>query len=102
MGRKLLYIILIPAMLLAGGYLFLRFSMQTTIKKEEQATGEKLSTTDTLGYKKTSVLDLRPLFIKRVQQLLKKSSNGLYNLSVEDMQVDLLASKLVMTGIRIM
>lgn len=100
MSRKLLYIILVPAVLLIAGYLYVRFSMQTAISREEERTGEKLSTTDTLGGEKTSALDLRPLFIKRVQQLLKKSSNGLYNLSVGDLQTDLTASKLVLEKIK--
>lgn len=56
---------------------------------------------DSLGGQKVSAVDLRPLFIQRVQQLLKKTSNDLYNLSVGDLQVDVLASSLTMHGVKL-
>jgi len=99
MSRKLLLIILIPAVLLLGGYLFLRYSLQSGIDKDKNKSGN-LPSIDTLGGKKVSDLDLRPLFINRMQQLLKKSSNGLYNLTVGDMQLDVLASTLVFKNVK--
>ncbi|HET7897134.1 MAG TPA: hypothetical protein VFL47_05680, partial [Flavisolibacter sp.] len=56
---------------------------------------------DTLGGKKVSALDLRPLFIKRLQQLLEKSSNGLYNLSVGDLKIDVLASQISLSNVTV-
>ncbi|MDQ3279354.1 MAG: hypothetical protein M3Q06_13580, partial [Bacteroidota bacterium] len=49
---------------------------------------------DTLGGKKVSEADLRPLFIQRLQQLLNKTTNGLYTVAVGDMKVDVLASSI--------
>src|SRR5690349_5195711 len=100
MPRKLLLIILIPAVLLIAGYFALQIYLRTSNRKEEKklemaygTTDSQTAKVDTLGGKKVSALDLRPLFVERMQQLLKKSSNGLYNLSVGDLNVDVLASK---------
>src|SRR3954469_17517627 len=90
--HKRFLLILIPALLLLGGYLYVRFFMQSTIRKEEKFTTEVLPASDTLNGKKVSKVDLRPLFIKRIQQLLKHSSNGLYDLKVGNLEVDVLAS----------
>ena len=91
MPRRFL-LILIPALLLLGGFLYLRFSMQSTIRKEEKYATEVLPASDTLNGKKVSKVDLRPLFIARIQQLLKHSSNGLYDLKVGNLEIDVLAS----------
>lgn len=91
MHRKWL-LLLIPAIVVLGGYLYLRFSLQSAIRKEERRTGTALPLKDTLEGKKVSSADLRPLFIKRLQQLLSHSSHNLYRLTVGDMKVDLLAS----------
>ena len=101
MRKTLLITLSITAFLLLSGYLFLRFSLQTSIHKEEKKTGKVLPTTDTLGGKKVSAVDLRPLFIKRLQQLVKHSSHGLYDLSVGDMKVDLPASKVSLLDVTI-
>lgn len=91
MSRKVLFILLIPAVLLIGGYLYLRLALPGSIRHDEANTG-KIERVDNLGGKKTAVTDLRPLFVERMQQLLKKISGGLYHLSVGDMQLDVLAS----------
>lgn len=101
MRRKLLLLILVPGVILIGAYLFLRFSLQSSVHKEEKRTGEVLPKVDSLGGKKVSVVDLRPLFIERIQQVLKKSSNDLYNLSVGDLRVDVLASSVVLHGVKL-
>src|SRR4051812_49245905 len=90
--HKRFLLILIPALLLIGGYLYLRFSMQSTIWKEEKYTTEVLPASDTLNGKEVSKMDLRPLFIARMQQLLTHSSNGLYDLKVGNLEIDVLAS----------
>src|SRR5215204_5542786 len=100
MSRKLLLLILIPALLLLGGYSFLQFKLRSANKDDEKKIGETIPAVDSLGGKKVSGVDLRPLFIERMQLLLKKSSNGLYNLSVGDMQVDVLASTLLFKNVK--
>src|SRR6476661_1248078 len=44
--------------------------------------------------KAKTVLDLRPAIIAKLQQVIKDGSQGLYILSVEQLQPDMLASKL--------
>lgn len=101
MPRKLFFVILIPALLLVGAYMYVRFALQKSIRKEEARTGEVLPAPDTLGGKKVSAADLRPLFIKRLQQVLKKSSNGLYDLSVGDLELDMLSSSLLLRNVQL-
>src|SRR5690242_2649575 len=91
MHRKWL-LLLIPALALLGGFFYLRHSLQRSIQKEEPQTTEALPVTDTLGGEKVSAADLRPLFIKRMQQLLKHSTNNLYDIAIGDLEVDVLAS----------
>jgi len=100
MSRKLIIILLIPALLLIGAYLYLRTSLPKAIKKDEAITG-KMEAVDSLGGKKTSVVDLRPLFIQRMQQLLKKSSAGLYDLTIGDLQLDVLNSTIVLKDVSV-
>lgn len=99
MSKKLLLIIGIPAVLLLGGYLYLRFSLKSSITKTEKVTGVAQPAIKELGGKKVSATDLRPLFITRLQQVLSQSSNGLYRISVGDMQPDLLASSLLLKNV---
>ena len=61
------------------------------MKERKQTEKGSIKSEKTAG-EKTSPLDLRPLFIKKMQDLVKNSSNGLYNLSVGDLQIDVLAS----------
>ncbi|GAA4742885.1 hypothetical protein [Flavisolibacter ginsenosidimutans] len=95
-------LVLVPGVVLIGAYLFLRFSLQSSVQKEEKKTGEVLPRVDSLGGKKLSVVDLRPLFVQRIQQVLKKSSNGLYTLSVGDLRIDVLASSVVLHGVKLL
>jgi hypothetical protein len=108
MRRKLLLIILIPAVLLVAGYFALQFYLRTSNPKEEKKLEQAYGSTtsqpakvDSLGGKKVSALDLRPLFIERMQLLLKKSSNGLYNLSVGDLKLDVLASRISLHNVTV-
>ncbi|RYZ29999.1 MAG: hypothetical protein EOO10_04365 [Chitinophagaceae bacterium] len=100
MPKKLFLFILVPAVLLIAGYLFLRISLPQKIKTEEKSIG-KIEAVDSLGGKKVSEADLRPLFLEHMQQLLKKSSNGLYELSVGDMKLDVLASTVSLQNVNV-
>jgi hypothetical protein len=99
MGKKLFLTLLIPAVLVLGGYLYLRFNLHSDIKKEEKIDLPTPPLKDSLGHEKLSTADLRPLLIKRLQQLLKKASNGLYDLSVYDLKTDILSSRLLLQDI---
>lgn len=104
MGRKIFWVVLIPALLIIGGYIALQIFLRNDKDKTEsqQAATTKNSTanpkedstkTDSLGGKKVSALDLRPLFIQKLQSLVNKTTNGLYQLAVGDMEVDVLTSQ---------
>lgn len=102
MGKKVLWIFLVPVLLIIAGYLALQVYLRTGKEPAEQpANGTKKSTAantgankpDSLGGKKVSPLDLRPLFIQKLQQVVTNSTRGLYTLSVGDMEMDVLASK---------
>ncbi len=97
--------LLSPALLLIAGYFAVQVYLRATIRDEEKATGNNLvregKKTDTLGGKKVSALDLRPHFVERLQQLLKKSSNGLYELTVGDLTVDVLASTIALRNVTV-
>lgn len=97
--QKIFWIILIPALLIIGGYLFIRFSIQSSINKVEKSIAS--SAGDTTSLNQSSILDLRPLFIKKLQQLVTKSSNGLYALSVAGMELDVLASRVSLDNVSV-
>lgn len=108
MSRKLLSIILIPAVLLLVGYFALQVYLRTGNRKEEKeleqsfgAAAAQQAKVDSLGGKKVSPADLRPLFVERLKLLLKKSSNGLYDLSVGDLKVDVLASAISLQNVTV-
>lgn len=101
MSRRLLFFLLILALVLIAGYLVLQIFLRTSIQKEAAASPAPVAKTDTLGGKKTSALDLRPLFVERMQQLLQKSSSGLYVLSVGDLRVDVLSSTVSLQNVTV-
>ncbi len=89
MNKKIFLLILIPAVLIIGAYVYIRYSLKEGIHRD----GEKIATV-TNEPDSSSLLDLRPLFIQRLQQLVAKTSNNVYDLSVGDMKMDVLASTL--------
>ena len=102
MGKKVLWIFLVPLLLVIAGYLALQVYLRTGKDAAEQSvTGtENRAAADTgrdkpdsLGGKKVSPLDLRPLFIQKLQGVISKSTRGLYSLSVGDLKMDVLASQ---------
>lgn len=108
MSRKLFLLVALPALLLIAGYVALQVYLRTSIRNEEKqsvqtvvATDSQQGKPDSLDGKKVSDLDLRPLFIERLQQLVQKSSNGLYNLTIGGMTVDVLASKISLRNVAV-
>ena len=101
MRKRLLIIVLVVGAIVVGSYLFIRLSLQKAIGKENETTGSIQPPLASAENAKAPVADLRPLFIKRMQQLLKSSSDGLYDLSVGDMKVDLLASTVSLQNVAV-
>ncbi len=44
-------------------------------------------------------MDLRPLIIQRLKQLVAKTSNNIYDLSIGDMKIDILSSTAIFQNI---
>lgn len=82
--KKVYVILIIVAVIITGAYLVLRYGILQT--KDHKPDNSKAK----------SALDLRPAIIAKMQQLVKDGSSGLYNLSVEQVEPDLLASTLHM------
>ncbi len=101
MNKKIFLLILIPLLLVIGAYLFIHFKLQSSVDKKSKHSSLKPSA-DTTSLKQNSLLDLRPLFIKKLQQVVTKSSNGLYDLSVADMNVDVLASTVSLQNVTLL
>ena len=81
---KRTYYIIAVLIIAAGVYLYLHFSLS------------QIRDTKRRYPKPQSDIDLRPLIANKLQQLVKEGSNGLYNLSVEKIEPDILQSKLDM------
>jgi len=88
MNKKIIIIIGIIAMLVTGGYLYLRYSVLET-KDFKPDTKEAVS-----------VLDLRPALIAKLQQLVKDGSNGLYVLTIGSIDPSVTASTLDATDVK--
>ncbi|GAC1419147.1 MAG: hypothetical protein NVS1B13_19460 [Flavisolibacter sp.] len=72
------------------GYGYIRYSLRT--KNFKPVESVKKSAKPKQG---ESALDLRPRIIAKLQQLVKEGSKGLYNLSLHQVEPDVLQSRLV-------
>jgi hypothetical protein len=72
--KKILIVILVLVILVTGGYLFVRFSVLKSKNFKPDTTKSK------------SILDLRPQLIAKLRQLVKDGSDGLYNLSIGEIE----------------
>jgi hypothetical protein len=97
--KKLYILLLVAAGLLIAAYLFVRFFLQADIRDSKNRAGDSagshLRNPD-------STLDLRPLFIAKIQQLVNQGSKGLYNISIDSMEVDLLQSRVVLQRVKLL
>src|SRR5436190_10431359 len=78
--------------IISGGFLYLKYGILKT--NDVKPPDPILSQASDSSEKKSSILDLRPAIIAKIQQLVKDGSNGLYNLSIQKIDPDLLSSKL--------
>ena len=109
MGKKVLWIVMVPLLLVIAGYLALQVYLRTgkdTAEQPVNGTEKSAAAADTgkdkpdsLGGKKVSPLDLRPLFIQKLQGIISRSTHGLYSLSVGDIEMDVLASQVSLKNV---
>lgn len=86
MSKRILVISAVLILIVTGGYLYIRFHYLKAKDFKPDSSKEK------------NVLDLRPSIIAKLQQLVKDGSNGLYILSIEKLEPDILASKVDLTN----
>jgi hypothetical protein len=89
MVKKIILISVISVVvIISGGFLYLKYGVLKTNDVKPDIS------------EASSVLDLRPAIIAKLQQLVKDGSDGLYTLSIKKIDPDLLSSKLdVLDGI---
>ena len=81
MKRSGYIVIVIIVILAAVAVLYIHFSAEANDPKQKVPKAE-------------SATDIRPLVVKKLQQLVKDGSDGLYNLSVEKLEPDITHSQL--------
>lgn len=86
MKKRLVIILSIILLLAAGFYLYLRFHVLKTKDFKPDTAKQK------------NVIDLRPSIIAKLQQLVKDGSNGLYVLTIDGLDPDVLASTVTITN----
>ena len=82
----------ILGILLIGGYLFIRFSLGKDVNDSRARWDQPADTAE-------AKVDLRPLFISKIQQIVKDGSNGIYDLTIDSMDLDVLNSYVVLHNI---
>ena len=92
MNKIILITVISLFVVVGGGFLYLKYGVLNANDVKPVSSGG--SQADTSSAKKSSILDLRPAIIAKIQQLVKDGSDGLYNLSIQKIDPDLLSSKL--------
>ena len=88
--KKISIIILIIGAVIVSAYVYLRHSISTP-GFEPTAAASPINTPK----KAESVADLRPLFIAKLQEMVKAGSGGLYNLSIHKVEPDILNASVI-------
>jgi hypothetical protein len=95
MNKKLFLLILIPALVLIGAYAFVRYSVKAAVSRDEEIFSTSLKKADSSAAKQTSTLDLRPLFMERLHQIVARASDNIYDFTIDSMDIDVLLSTAV-------
>jgi hypothetical protein len=93
--RKLYIVVLVIGAIIIAGYVSLRI----ILKPKGVSTG--VHAEQPIAEKPKTFLDLRPQLIARLQEIVKKGSDGLYNLSIEKIEPDLLKSSVQILNARL-
>ena len=92
MQRKRLRLLIVIFLVLAlTAFIFIRFSLLSSTKNYK-ATSKQTA---------TSPIDLRPAIIAKLQSLIKTGSDGLYDLSIQKIEPDILASTVDVYGAKL-
>src|SRR4051812_36125840 len=94
--RKFHIVVLVIAAIIIAGYVWLRIALKTDKPPPSSVHAEEPMKKDS-----KPVLDIRPRLIARLQELVKQGSDGLYNLSIEKIEPDLLKSTVQVLNVRL-
>lgn len=89
--KRLNIILLIIASVLVAGYFVIRFYLRSDEQTDQNGKPESSAAS----------LDLRPMFIARIQQLVKDGSKGLYGISIDSVDVDVLQSRVILRHVQL-
>ena len=92
--KKFTIALVVIALLSIGVYLISIYALKTPGFKPAQAADSSFRTKPG-----ENLLDLRPRLITRLQQLVHKGSNGLYNLHISEVEPDVLASEISLKNV---
>ena len=84
--KKILVLLFVIFLIGTVGYLLLRFYFLKAPDFKADLSKSK------------SIIDLRPAIIAKLRQMVKDGLNGLYKLSIDDIELDLPGSRLVLTN----
>lgn len=90
MNKKIFYPLLILPLLVIAAYVFIRISLSSGTKEEAKKGSSEIGMTSVSA---GSNLDLRPLLVSKLQELIKAGSNGLYTFSLDSLLIDVTQSK---------
>ncbi|MCU7550938.1 hypothetical protein OCK74_17590 [Chitinophagaceae bacterium LB-8] len=99
--KKLYILLLIIGGFVIAAYLFTRFSLKADIRQAGAIEDVENSAFAAPAKNLDTILDLRPLFKKRLQQLVKDGSKGLYDLTMDSMVVDVLESTVTLMNVKL-
>ena len=88
--KKIHILFIIIGVIVLGGYFYIRYALNTG-GGFQPAVAKEVDKRPKSG---ESDLDLRPKIIKKLQQLVKDGSGGLYNLSIHEVNPDVIAGRL--------
>ena len=81
LGKKFIVILSVFLLIIVAGYIYIRYHYLKAKSFKPDNTKAK------------NIADLRPAIIARLQQVVKDGSDGLYVLSIQKLNIDVLASK---------
>jgi len=87
--------------IITGAYLFTRFTLQHKVKKHRALNLNATFSDPSVSQNPDTTLDLRPLFKTRLQQIIKAGSNGLYDITMDSIAIDILHSTISALNVKL-
>src|SRR5215213_244078 len=94
--KKISLVLVLIGVVFISAYIYLRYSVSTPGFQPAASQEIKAETK-----KAETPLDLRPLLVQKLQQIVKQGSAGLYNLSVHEVEPDVLNSSVLIRNVEL-